>query len=349
MMISKYAVSLLFICIFLLGCNSEDEQCSSPEVQTSIHNILTENTLKLTHKKRDEFFDGPALFGLDKIKATLALINIEVDHIKFVKRIQETQAVVCEAQLKITVPPPLLDDVDLTRRIQHQSKIIDFAKQLNIENHLNAFTQKVNYSVKSSKDITTVSVGFEGTQWEQLLDEMVTAVLLMSTLDANEVQPQAQAQHQPQAQPQPQPQAQAQRQTTVQRPEPIITKSKVIEVQPVKPIANAAQSVVPDSAPLTTPKTQLSPSFDCTQANKATDVTICAQPSLVTLDIQNMSIYKSAKELNPLATKDVWKESIKYKYACGTDVACIAGVYKKSIQRYQCITKQQSCEKALPY
>ncbi len=333
MMISKYAVSLLFICIFLLGCNSEDEQCSSPEVQTSIHNILTENTLKLTHKKRDEFFDGPALFGLDKIKATLALINIEVDHIKFVKRIQETQAVVCEAQLKITVPPPLLDDVDLTRRIQHQSKIIDFAKQLNIENHLNAFTQKVNYSVKSSKDITTVSVGFEGTQWEQLLDEMVTAVLLMSTLDANEVQPQAQAQ----------------RQTTVQRPEPIITKSKVIEVQPVKPIANAAQSVVPDSAPLTTPKTQLSPSFDCTQANKATDVTICAQPSLVTLDIQNMSIYKSAKELNPLATKDVWKESIKYKYACGTDVACIAGVYKKSIQRYQCITKQQSCEKALPY
>ena len=93
----------------------------------------------------------------------------------------------------------------------------------------------------------------------------------------------------------------------------------------------------------------MSPSFDCTQANKATDVTICAQPSLVTLDIQNMSIYKSAKELNPLATKDVWKESIKYKYACGTDVACIAGVYKKSIQRYQCITKQQSCEKALPY
>ena len=161
----------------------------------------------------------------------------------------------------------------------------------------------------------------------------------MSTLDANEVQPQAQAQRQPQAQ----------RQTTVQRPEPIITKSKVIEVQPVKPIANAAQSVVPDSVPLTTPKTQLSPSFNCTQANKATDVTICAQPSLVTLDIQNMSIYKSAKELNPLATKDVWKESIKYKYACGTDVACIAGVYKKSIQRYQCITKQQSCEKALPY
>ena len=237
MMISKYAVSLLFICIFLLGCNSEDEQCSSPEVQTSIHNILTENTLKLTHKKRDEFFDGPALFGLDKIKATLALINIVVDHIKFVKRIQETQAVVCEAQLKITVPPPLLDDVDLTRRIQHQSKIIDFAKQLNIENHLNAFTQKVNYSVKSSKDITTVSVGFEGTQWEQLLDEMVTAVLLMSTLDANEVQPQAQAQAQRQPQAQHQRQPQAQRQTTVQRPEPIITKSKVIEVQPVSPPA----------------------------------------------------------------------------------------------------------------
>jgi uncharacterized protein len=43
-----------------------------------------------------------------------------------------------------------------------------------------------------------------------------------------------------------------------------------------------------------------------------------------------MALYKKAKV--------IWQESIKSKYACGTDVSCITKTYEKSIQRYQCVT-----------
>ena len=86
------------------------------------------------------------------------------------------------------------------------------------------------------------------------------------------------------------------------------------------------------------------PSFDCSKATTPTDITICATAELAALDVNNMSVYKQAKLINPNLTKSIWRESIKYKYACGTEVDCIEHIYQKSISLYGCVIKNARCQ-----
>ena len=66
-------------------------------------------------------------------------------------------------------------------------------------------------------------------------------------------------------------------------------------------------------------------------------MTVCANPELVALDLKNMKRYKNAKSIDATITKEIFKASIKSKYACGTEVDCIKKVYQKSILNYGCV------------
>ena len=57
-----------------------------------------------------------------------------------------------------------------------------------------------------------------------------------------------------------------------------------------------------------------------------------------------MKLYKIAKDIDAIATHEIWKESIKSKYACGTNVDCIKEVYKKSIQSYGCVSSDRNSD-----
>jgi uncharacterized protein len=73
-------------------------------------------------------------------------------------------------------------------------------------------------------------------------------------------------------------------------------------------------------------------------------VTICTNRELAALDVENSQRYKNAKDIDAVATHEIWKKSIKSKYACGTDVDCIKEVYKKSIQSYECVSSDKNSD-----
>ena len=330
-MIRKSTLLLFLVSMTLSGCNLTEELCGSSETEQLFYKQLIDQTVKLTTQKREEFNNGSMIFGGNKVRDSLGLIHMELGNIKTIKQDPGTHLDLCSAKLEISVPPPMLSDVNLTRRVQHQLPITQYAKHLAIENSINVFTQQVNYSVKPTNNLKKPYVEFENSAWIQLLDELTTGVLLKPTLDIHEISSAHQSQQ------------------TVQIVEPLKTQVKTNEVQ-IQEVQDKKIVTPIDELPIKQQTIQnfkpSSPSFDCSKATKPTDITICDQSDLVVLDLENMSIYKNAKKTDPIATKEVWKESIKYKYACGTDVECITGIYKKSIQRYTCIMTQKSCGNA---
>ncbi|RIZ67683.1 MAG: hypothetical protein D0528_11000 [Methylococcales bacterium] len=346
---SKTIVILFWVSAttLLMGCNFSNDSCSSSETEQLFYNQLSEQALNLTSKKREDYYDGAMIFGATKVRELLGLIHFELENIKTIRQGSENHQSLCTGMLKISVPPPMLSNVNLSRKAQNQLHIAQYAKQLSINNSLNVFSQNVNYSVKSTGDVKKPHIEFESSAWIHLLDEITTAALLKPTLDIhdlNRIDQNPQATH---------------------IVEPINTQEKPIEPEDKKEDKKEDKEnealITADSLEkeimIEPPKKQepiqpvqpSSPGFDCSKATKPTDVTICEQSSLAILDNQNMSIYKKAKTIDPVATKEVWKDSIKYKYACGTDVDCIADIYKKSIQRYTCIANQKNCVNVAPF
>jgi len=336
--------ALFFISILVSGCNSPIKYCSTSETEQALDNFLTEQAVQLTAQKKYDHYDGENIFAAIKIRAALAQIRISLDHIKKVKQDSEGHKSSCSAQLKITVPPPMLSDVDLVRDTLHQLRIIPYAKELQLDNGNNVFLQNIDYLVLNTKGLKTPTVEFQSSSFAHLLDEIVTAVLLKPTLALKTAGTIA----------------------LTESATPLITETALPEINiaktsvsishdiapPVKqglPIAKAIElepkklptpQVATKTVPLETSVKQTTPSFNCSIASKPTDMTICNTADLARLDNENMQLYKKARASDPVATKDIWFASIKAKYACKTTIDCIADVYKKSMRDYDCVVNK---------
>ena len=75
-------------------------------------------------------------------------------------------------------------------------------------------------------------------------------------------------------------------------------------------------------------------SFNCEEAIKPTDITICGDQTLSALDSENMNLYKHAKALDSIQTKEILKKSIVGKYKCNVQRECIEDVYRQTISLY---------------
>ena len=342
----KSLARLSFMSLMLSGCNASMDSCSSSETQDLMQKDLTEQAVRSITQKRDDLYDGALIFGATKVRASLAEIRIVLENIKTVKQDPKSNVSSCTGQLKITVPTPMLADVDMARDSQYQIKIAQYAGQLAIENSRNAFTQTVDYSVKSLEDGKAGSIEFKSTPWVHLLDEIITAALLKPTLDHQEVNA---SQH---------------NEPPIHEVEPVKHEVEVRRVFQEKqatdsiskdaPKAEPTEKIIPKAPvpqqtvqPSLSPEVaiqKISPGFNCNKASKPTDVTICANSALAVLDLENMALYKNAKVVDPVMTKIIWQESIQSKYACGIDISCITKVYKKSMQRYECVAgKKKLC------
>ena len=326
--------ALFFISILVSGCNSPIKYCSTSETEQALDNLITEQVIQLTSAKKNDHYDGANIFSTLKIKATLAQIRISLENIKKVKQDVNGQKSSCSAQLTITIPPPMLTDVDVVRDTQHQLKIIPYAKELHIDNGNNVFLQNIDYSVLTSKGLKTPTIEFLSTPFAHLLDEIVTAVLLKPTLElkstsaiaVNEplkdiitevVQPEVNEDK-----------------PSLKQDFPVV---KTVELEPKK--LQVSQETT-TTVHVETSLKQTTPSFNCSIAIKPTDITICNTADLVRLDNENMQLYKNAKAIDLVMSKNIWFASIKSKYACKATVDCIAQVYKKSMRDYDCVANK---------
>ncbi len=337
--------ALFFISLLVSACNSPIEYCSISETEQALDSLLTEQAIQLTSAKKSDYYDGANIFGTIKIKATLAQVRINLENIKKVKQDIDGHKSSCSAQLKITVPPPMLTDVDLVRDTQHQLRIIPYAKQLQFDNGNNVFVQNIDYSVLTTKGLKTPTVEFVSTPFAHLLDEIVTAVLLKPTLELKAAG--ASAVTEP-----PKPlitEALSPQVNVEQTPTTIINKDHVklnIDLPVAKPVELepkklTAPQAITKTAPVEPRVKQATPSFNCSIATKPTDITICNTADLAHLDNENMQLYKNAKAIDPVITKDIWLASIKAKYACKTTIGCIANAYKKSMRDYDCVANKE--------
>ncbi len=332
----------IFTSLILSGCNNQTPtaSCSSPDTQKSINTLLTEQAEKLTVEKRYDQYDGSFVFGATKIRASLAQIEFMIENVNTVNQDVNSSKSTCNGLLKVTVPPAILNDAIIARDSQQQPKIAQYAKQLNIENNSNVFTQMINYSVKPAGKNKEPLVEFETSAWVHLLDEITTAALLKPTVDSQETfyiekdeQPKLQRES-----------VQSEAETVAD-----LNNDKIRALQVKHNLEKLNQEILEaeqiekeqGTARATEKPVSLSPpnypSFNCATVTKPTEITICNNPALATLDVENMKIYKNAKNTDPVITKKIWMDSIKSKYACGTDIDCITNIYKKSIRNYGCV------------
>lgn len=354
----RYFTLLFFTCLILSGCNQKTPvaSCSSEDTQKLIGRILTEQTEKLTVDKRYDYYDGTFVFGASKIRALLDQVQVAFESIGTVKEDSNNSNKICRGLLKVTIPTTMLADVNQARDIQHQIEIAQYAMQLNIKNSNNIFTQEVEYTVKTADDGKEPHVEFESTAWVKLLDEITTAVLLKPTLEIQEID-HVQFTEQPKQEikalkPESEPVELGANESKAILQKKALDKlnKELLEAEQVQKELlrerSSQQSTMQSiQSPATTKK--IYPSFNCNKATRATETTICENADLASLDVKNMKAYIKAKsiDLDSAATKEIWKESIKSKYACGTDVDCIREVYKKSISSYECVAagKQSDC------
>jgi uncharacterized protein len=84
------------------------------------------------------------------------------------------------------------------------------------------------------------------------------------------------------------------------------------------------------------------PSFDCLKAKTSTELKICTEPYLGKLDIENADLYKKAKEIEPLQTKQILKDSTKKRNNCNGEYKCIVSNYEQSINEYKSLINGNS-------
>jgi len=342
MMNMKKVAPLLLISLVLAGCNKPTPvaSCSSPDTQKIIGGLITEHAAKLTADKKYDYYDGSFVFGGIKVRALLEQFRIAVENINTVKEDAANNKMLCSGLLKVTIPTNILADANQAGKNQHEAEIDQYAAQFNIENSANVFAQDIEYNVQLIDKGKAQHIEIEDAGWANVLDHIITLTLLKPILDV-EVSDQIQLNKQPK------------QDVTFLKPEmdqarleddalsvkqqkqglEKLNKELLEEDQVAKEMLRE-RTVQQVAAGATE---QVSPSFNCSKANKSTEVTICTHPDLAALDVKNSDLYLKAKSIDAIATKEIWKESIKSKYACGTDVSCIKKVYNQSIQQYGCI------------
>jgi hypothetical protein len=341
-MLIKWFLILSFLSLLLSGCNMTNDHCSSSEVKYKLYQQLTEQALKLTTQKRNDYYDGTHIFGVAKIRDSLALIHITFDNLKLIKQDPDTHLSMCTGQLNASVPPPMLAGANSTLETQHQINVADYAANLHIENTINVFTQEVSFSVIPTVKGKTPEINFDNSHWALLLDNITTAILLQPSLHQQEKNPVHPSQQVIQKIETLKPafaiNTATQENQVITHAQKTLQKKEAIQQAPQK------ESVAEQNNSPVEIKALTSPGFDCSKATKLTDITICGNSKLAALDVENMGLYKNAKAINPPHARDIWKTSIKSKYLCKTDINCIRNVYKKSIQRYQCVAvKSKVC------
>jgi len=355
----------------LSGCNEQKltASCSSPETQALIRTNLIEQAARLTVAKRDDPYVGSTVFGAVKVNTFLAQLQIAIANTKTTKEDANGRQTFCSGVLQVTVPPSLLADAEYTRAVQHQPKIAQYASRLNIENSSNVFSQFVEYTAEytlqpngGGKDL---HVNFKNDAWVHLLDEIARAVLLKPTLNGQKIDSvQLNEQPTPTSEVEPlKPEAKEHNKLEVEKLSAVPNKqgidklnSELLEEEQAKQaLSQEPKEHVSDKAasPLVPPVTATkptAPSFDCNKAKKPTDITVCTNSELVSLDLKNMQLYKKAKAIDASATKTIFNASIKSKYACVTDIVCIKQVYQKSIYNYGCVVggKTLDCSADVP-
>ncbi|MGZ5054809.1 MAG: lysozyme inhibitor LprI family protein [Methylobacter sp.] len=357
----KNTALLTFTGLLLAGCNNltPAESCSSPDTQEIIGQLITERAAKLTADRKYDYYDGTSVFGGVKVRALLAQLQITVESSKAVKE-DANHIKLCSGLLKVTVPANVLADANQARKIQHEPEIGLYAEQFNIENSGNVFTQDIEYRVPPIGEGKTQQVEIEDAGWANVLDQVITFALLKPTLDVevndpvplNEPPKQAVARLKPEVE-QEKPQAEP---AKVEEDKLIAALQKqgleklnqelleAEQVQKEKLQERASQPAATQALPSVTTTQPISPSFNCSKASKPTEITICTHRELAALDVENSKLYKNAKDIDAVATHEIWKESIKSKYACGTNVDCIKEVYKKSIQSYGCVSSDKNSD-----
>ncbi len=350
----KHLPLLFLTSLMLAGCDKQipTPSCSSTDTQKLIGERLTEQAAKLTADKKYDYYDGSFVFGGIKIRESLAQLQIALENINTVKEDANNNKL-CSGLLKVTIPTAMLADANQAREIQHEPKIAVYAGQFNIENSANVFTQDIEYKIQLiGEGKKTQHVEIEDAGWANLLDQIVTFALLKPTLEldvdhvqlneqpkqdvgrlkseANQVKPEAEEE---------QLEDDKLRAALQKQGLEKLNKELLEAEQAEKEMRQerAPQQAVTQQVPTVTTTKQISPSFDCSKAAKSAEITICTNADLAALDVKNMELYVKAKSIDAVATKEIWKQSIKSKYACGTDVDCIKEVYNKSIKHYGCV------------
>ncbi|HEY8157839.1 MAG TPA: hypothetical protein VIF10_03950 [Methylobacter sp.] len=331
--------------LLLVGCNNltPAASCSSPDTQKIIGQFITEQAAKLTADKKYDYYDGASVFGGVKVRALLAQLQIAVENSKTVKE-DANNIKLCSGLLKVTVPANVLADANQARAIQHEPEIGLYAEQFNIENSGNVFSQDIEYRVPPMGEGKAQQVEIEDAGWANVLDQIITFALLKPTLDVevnnpvqlNEQSQQAVARLKPETEQakvaEDQLRAALQKQGLAKLNQELLEAG---QVQKEMLQERASQPAATPSLPSVTTTQPISPSFNCSKASKPTEIAICTHRELAALDVENSKLYKNAKDIDAVATHEIWKESIKSKYACGTKVDCIKEVYKKS--RFCCV------------
>ena len=333
-MLNLKTILLLILDVGLTACGSTDNYCATPNIEELFQNYLSEQVAMISAKNSiDKNVNTLAVLNA-QAKEVLALVDIDLEDIKILNKDASKRMGQCAAKLKISVPPPLLDTVNDNRADLKQGLFSQYAKELGIKNKENTFTQQINYVVNRQVNPKYSQVKYNSDAWEHLFEQILKAYIDKPLLDnlkpASISPPQPIATYEPDIM-----------QTTQSTPQPAENEevqANKVEIQP-----ELVPEVTTDN--ISTNQAQSShPSFDCSKATTPTDITICATAELAALDVNNMSVYKQAKLINPNLTKSIWRESIKYKYACGTEVDCIKHIYKKSISLYGCVIKNARCQ-----
>jgi hypothetical protein len=350
----KNTALLTLTSLLLAGCNglTPDASCSSPETQKLMGQLITEQAAKLTADKKYDYYDGASVFGGLKVRALLDQFQIAVENSKTVKE-DSNNIKLCIGLLKVTVPANVLADANQARTIQHEPEIGLYAEQFNIENSGNVFTQDIEYRVQLAGESKTQQVEIEDAGWANVLDQMITSALLKPTLDVevndpvplNEQSQQAVARLKPETEPAKvadDPLKATRQKQGLEKLNQELLEAEQVQKEMLR--ERASEPAATPSLPSVAPTQPIAPSFNCSKASKPTEITICTHRELAALDVENSKRYKNAKDIDAVATHEIWKESIKSKYACGTDVDCIKEVYKKSIQSYGCVSSDKNSD-----
>lgn len=339
-MFKKLFIIVLLSALTLLACTPSNEHCGRADIEQLFKVYLTEQLTKLlSNTAQNKDSNNLALIDA-KVKNVLALMDLDVENIKTLNQDSAKQASQCTGKIKISVPPPMLDDIEDFRKYAKLNLIAQYAKELGIENKENTYTQSIDYVVKVVNKSLDAKVLFDSYAWEHLLNQMMTPLLDQPIL--SHVKPLKNYQE-----------IQSNEEFISQEEtltEPIIQPKQAIEpvIKPIKPvmIPKKEENLIDNNKSITK---LTGPSFDCNNATKLTDKTICTSSDLAGLDLENMTLYKKAKLTNPTKTHEIWRESIKYKYACGTEVDCISHIYKKTIKLYNCVINNANCQNQIDF
>ncbi len=304
-------ISSLMIAVLLSACSSTDNYCTSANIEQLFQRYLSEQiALMATNNVIAKEVQASTLIET-KVKEVLALVDIDIEDVKILNKDTSKRMGQCTAKLKISVPPPLLDAVSDNRVKSKQSPLNQYAKELGLDNKENVFIQQINYVVNIQVNPKDTLVKFDSYAWEHLFENILNVYM----------------------------------------DKPLVVNVEPVLVTPT-PLSSVAQQsaeseIIPEESVdigLDNKAQLVVPSFDCHKAVTPTDKTICATTALASLDVKNMTLYKQAKLIDIEKTKLIWRESIKYKYACGTEINCIRQIYEKTIALYSCVIKNASCQ-----